>query len=536
MSSPLKLKRLIKNIDSNTWFISVEFETQDGVIAESRFDRSILANTKRFHEILLQHGAAIPADFQSAKISIETLRDSKCNEMEEETSFCGWHDDRFVTQHNTLGNGTPIKLETPDPDAPQGLQKGNLKAYLAGITPLVKSSRIVKTFMGAQCASVVSGKLDRQVSAILHSSGDSGEGKSLALAVAASFVGRASKGDIPNHAMTVAGFERRLALNRHSLAIFDELGVKGDDAKAQIRHLEKMTFGFTAGHGRTLAADGFGKKTKTTRHNQFGASSGEVSGRDLARIAKVKTKPGFSRRFIDNPMASKKDGGICDITIDGELLSEDERHSAILQASKAITQNYGVALPRFIDWILDQKNLANQYDAVIKQFFEKFGNPGGWEGEFIEVYAAVAAGGVLGVRAGVLPVSETSFIASIVKICRRAMEYAQVDQVDTVGTLNKFKRVASGQGACPLLMKGEELNKAQLRDCLGFRRKIDNRTILHVKREKLIELTGDSNAVNAFVKKCDSNGLMLDAKTRQAVMAGAEARYYRFLWFKLFPK
>ena len=536
MSSPLKLKKLIKHTDTDQWSVEVEFQTADDPKKEARFSRKLMANSNRFLEELLDHGAILPANKKEAIQLIESLNKEECPEIAEETHKGGWHGDDFVTARRTYGSGKQIKLDTNDVDAPQGLQKGTLKAYLEGIEPLAKSSRWVKVTMSTQCTSVVSGRLNRQVRAIFHKFGDSGEGKTLGVAIALAMSGRAFKEDIPNHAASIAGYERELEVNRHSIAVWDELGSIENDEKFIIRHLQKLAFAFETGHGRTLAADGFGRKTRTFRWNQLGLSTAEISGRETAKIAGVKIKPGFPRRFIDDPMQSEKNGAICDIKIDGKLLNADERDQAIKGAKNAITENYGVALPIFVNWILSQDDFAEQYDTVRERFRGNFENLGGWAGEFVEVYAATAAGGVMGVRAGVIPVTEDSIINSLVTVCRNAMAYAQADKIDLAGSLDKLKAAASKSGACPFLKKGEELDNAQLQECLGFKRKHDNRTILHISLTKLTRLLGGESTVYAFVKKCKADGLMRDAKTHQALMGGKELRYYRFYWFNLFPK
>ena len=434
----------------------------------------------------------------------------------------------------TYGVGRKPTLSPLDPKSPLGLQKGNIKTYLDGLRPLLLRSRFARLGIALQCSSVIWGKINRKESAIFHPFGDSGEGKSFCASIAMSIVGSAEKEDLGNHATSLAGFERVLALLKNLLAIFDELGLTEDDSeRVQVGKLVKMAFAFASGHGRTLAASAWGVGIKSSTWHQYGLSTGEESLQEIAQRCAIKLKPGLTRRWIDIPFPPPLEGSLCDVKWDGELLLVAERNAAISLASKTITENYGVALPVFITWILAQNDLAEQVDIIAKNFAASYGNTG-WAKEFVAVWAGVAAGGVMGVRAGIIPVKEEDMLKAMHRLCKKAMEYAAEGNLHPQKIFEKFKIAAMEEAACPLVKKGEQVNMGTLAMKFGFRREVGGELILFVHPKKLKALLGTDAAVVALAKKCDADGVLLRGSgglTQPTTLSdGTEPRFYRFKW------
>ena len=302
MANKPMLVRMICNIETGRWQDVLRFRCADGTVKNELFDRAIFSNRRRLHEALLQLGADIPKSATSANPILDDIVEQTGATVDYVVSSNGWFEDDFVAGQVTYGSGRKPALSPLDPKSPLGLQKGDIKTYLAGLRPLLLRSRFARLGMALQCSSVIWGKINRKESAIFHPFGDSGEGKSFCASIAMSIVGRAEKEDLGNHATSLAGFERVLALLKNLLAIFDELGLTEDDSeRVQVGKLVKMAFAFASGHGRTLAASAWGVGIKSSTWHQYGLSTGEESLQEIAQRCAIKLKPGLTRRWIDIP-------------------------------------------------------------------------------------------------------------------------------------------------------------------------------------------------------------------------------------------
>lgn len=190
-------------------------------------------------------------------------------------------------------------------------------------------------------------------------------------------------------------------------------------------------------------------------------------------------------------------------------------------------------MPVFITWILAQNDLAEQVDIIAKNFATSYSNSG-WAKEFVAVWAGVAAGGVMGVRAGIIPVKEEKMLASMHRLCKQALEYAADGNLHPRQLFEKFKVAAKEKLACPLVKKGEQVNMGTLATKFGFKREVNGELILFVHPKKLKALLGTDAAVVALAKKCDVDGILLRGSgglTQPTTLSdGTEPRFYRFKW------
>ena len=477
-------------------YIELSAKLRSGKTRKFVVERAIFADPKGLHRFFLSMNAQLPTNYIDAKPYILELIGSENVRAIDVVNSMGMYGKTFVTAHGSYGADPGIEVyEMPEPkdQIVVGMTSGNLRGYLKAIKPVVAKSRILRLLLGAQCASVVASLVLLKEPAIFHLGGPSGTGKTALMRLTMAMIGRANEEDPKTYSATEAGLEDYFFFYRNTLTVIDELGTKSSDPKELVKLMTKLSYVFASRKGRQLTAiykKMTGKSQRTW--NQFGVSSGEKTLKELAAECGERVPEGALRRLIDVPVT--KDQTVLDIHKEGSQPSESKALNTVIKACEGVQKHHGVALKKLVEWAVANGRVREEFDVERQKFMSLVGVNTGWQHAVVKKLAECCAGGVLGIRAGVIPCAEAQYTASIRRLCHELLKYSSpsffdvkklaVSLVKSCGDNSKVI-VKTNKGKYPALDPQKSLGYVLVKKGKKF-------AILFPKR--LDELTGSRNA------------------------------------------
>ena len=425
----------------NTYLEAVEFPVSESVVDRVELAPSIIANPSRLGDELRDAGAILPKDPDTLKRILDTVGKSDPPETWVYEAQTGWISDQkaFVLTGGALG-----KAETKIIGVNRGKATTELSGHLSDqgtwdawrdtvATLAGHSSLLMFTIcvaLGAPLLAVV----NRQ-SFTINLCGRTRLGKSVATLVAASVIGTAQDADLMTWNITDARLEQRLAEFNDCLFAIDDLmamRAKDKDKYQRIRDLAyKITQGWATARYDTYTAAGEGAHRGW---RSIALTSSEKSIRDLAQAVKLQRQHGEALRLIDVPAVGDGQDHIFDRhpkEVKGTLF-EAWKKTMFARLADACEQNHGAAWRKYIESLIAEREGLKEYIEKRISFFEQAAcdeYDGDIARDVARKFGVIYAGGMLGIRCGLLPWERKHVTAAVKKAYRRARDLLPDDGV-----------------------------------------------------------------------------------------------------------
>lgn len=302
------------------------------------------------------------------------------------TGRTGWHDDgsAFVFPDQTIGN-EDYRFQSEHAVQDYYKQRGSLSAWREQVAVLCVGNPVLMMTLSAAFAGVLLKPAKQQDlgGAGINLMGQSSKGKTSALQMAASVWG--SPDFVGTWSGTGNGLEAKAASLNDTLMILDELGQSNPQEIGSIVYL------LANGHGKQRASRTGGIKI-SQRWRLMVLSSGEKTLSAHMAEGGKQTKAGQEARLLDIP-AINQAHGVFDC-LHGE--SGGQKFSDRIK--KATSQNYGKAGAEFIEMVMQEQSLPDNYTAMLN--LPAFHTVDGVEARAAGTFALVAMAGDLATQYG----------------------------------------------------------------------------------------------------------------------------------------
>ncbi len=516
------LNSLVEDIDTKMFTMEFSFQSVVGDRKTLRIPRSATQRPAEIHTALLDAGAELPPDRKDALDLISTAIEKPPTSMYRVTRRAGWRDGSYVAKSGTFGraDGAPRFHSPGSMDASYGMRMGNHAHWYAGLRDAFAASTYLSFAVCLGFAGALLDLLDNDEGAIFNVHTPSSAGKSLMARTLASVAGRAKPSDLSTYDITDRGVEELCFAHNDWAAIFDEEGrAKGGKAQRRER-IRSIAFMVPGGRGMTRSekiAGALNMPNYTWR--LFGLSSGEKPLEDEGQ----RRAAGEQVRHIDIGIPPVEEGGIFD-RLSG-IRSDRLRQASILAAhvESTIAHHYGVAQEPFLQALVSERTrLEPKIRKLVDRFVREVGadmHP--WERRLAMKFAIVAVGGVVAVKAGVLPVTQRHVwecAQSVYRTARRSV-FTVEEAADEL--LNRVRNELGNPKIFPILEKGVCLPADLAETAWGFRRRSaitgELVSILPLQFERL---AGSKSAAAAVVSVLLSRGIAVsgsDGKSHRQV-------------------
>ena len=227
---------------------------------------------------------------------------------------------------------------------------------------------------------------------------------------------RARKNDLATYDLSGPARDDLCFERNDGVVILDEEGrLKGAPAEKRA-HLKEFAYAVASGVGR--------KRAKSVQSNMpdltwvcLGLTTAEVPLED----ADTRQRAGGERlRHIDIPIPKREQGGIFD-RLGGQRIGKRAAVSA-LRVERTVAVNFGRALRRYAQWLVDDPEGAGQRAReIVEAFVAKCGAVGdSWEARFARKFGIVLAGMILASEARVAPWREKQARRAVARVYRAA--------------------------------------------------------------------------------------------------------------------
>jgi hypothetical protein len=510
---------LIEDIDTGTFLVELEFTAVDGTRRSCRIPRGDLRSPADVEKLLLNKGARLPS---SARLVLKALENGLSQVTQKVTARTGWHGDNFVLPRATLGSDPALTFHPPDNQSTRGLTKGTLAEWRRGIRRALKSSSYLTFVMGVNFAAPLAARVDLEETAVVHTSGESGAGKTLLQKVAVSTVGRAKEKDLVSFNQTKVGSEDVMAAWNGTLIAMNEM--KTAEATNDLKSYRvTLAHVLTSGVGRNRSNyskrdPDLALKTWTA----FGITNKEQS---LESMASGEREMGERARYIDVVVPPVKKGGIFDRLGDSEESVPNVARTLAKRLTVTIENNYGVAFPPFINYVVgNPAAVLSQFVIEGEKFAHKYAPGDNWERRFAMKFGVGAAGALAAVRAGILPCSEKHVIRSVLKVYREARALFVRSSAPGTNALNKLLGAIGDDRLFPRVERSARVPK-NFATVLGFRRTYPTLgDCLAISSNRLRTLAGTEKAFNGLLAELKRRGAHVRGKDKLGLTTICELR------------
>ncbi|MBL0404415.1 DUF927 domain-containing protein [Microvirga aerilata] len=468
----VRVTALVHDIDQNKYALELKFRKVGGGSESLLVPRAALGRPGDVVKDLLNAGALLPNDPQSA---VGFVTDALKQPPEHEVATTrrgGWHEQGFLGRGWTTVKSTKQLrlLANSSVDECLGLTSGDLESWLNGLREPCLNSDILTVGIGLPFAGALLELAGEDEGAILHLRGESSGGKSLTGRALQSVFGRARKSDLATFDITDRALEE-LCFARNDLAVvFDEEG-RNKGSQHQRRERRRV-IAFTVPSGRGMmrsvkAAQDSGLANLTWK--LFALSSGETPLDDQPGDRRV---AGEKVRHIDIEIPGRETGGIFNLV---EGSPEKKRREAARLAAlveDTIADNHGVAIRVFAEKLAAQRDaLKERIGNIVAAFIKHVhADTDAWERRFASKFGLIAAALILAAGFGVAPVDKEHAKRCVVRVYRLARRSALSVEERTASLLQRLREAVKDERRFPKVEKGDALPTNLKNQAWGFKR------------------------------------------------------------------
>ncbi len=448
------------------------------------------------------------------------------------TSELGWREGVFVLPSTTFPAGTRLSFEREHGRYyAHARTAGTLKAWQDGVAgPAVCSSRMVTTMAAAFAAPLLLLSGRRAGGFGLSLSGASRTGKTTALRLAKSVIDEPTP---DGWGMSRSGGIAALCGYTDLPVFFDETAAVRGSGRGNSTIVSEMTDVLSGGKADMLHPDWQSKQ----RLEGGGAIRSILLATTEGKLDPCR-RQGERARLIEVPAERPGSFGIIDYPERAHpaIDSKTKAGEHIERLDRAAAQNYGHALPRFVEQLVAHRA---KVPGWIEQYISDFqrvardANRGGWARSVLGCFALIYAAGMLACRFGVVPWSEEVILDAVLRCWEDAMQAAATPETRAAEAAERVRQWIVG--AKRVATVGRDF----------YPEKVDGYEVIHdrdrgepvalVQRDRLVAPAGGEAALTVALDHMKENGWLLPnrdtgAVTRQKRFDGTTKKL-RFVYF-----
>jgi hypothetical protein len=541
----------IEDKATNEFVVTIEFPVNETDVRRLDLSPSIVNDFGRFEDCLVDHGAILPAERESRKALLIEVAESEAPEQLVYEAQGGWLDpgrlfvlpDGAISAENTNILGISRSNAINDPSGKRS-KSGSLISWRDSVGQIARLSSLLMFTISVALASLLLAIMRLQSFAFCVY-GRTRSGKTIATLVGSSVIGIGRAENLISWNITDARLEQRLAEFNDLLFPIDDLSTMTGGDKEKYLHIREVTYKLSQGWSKG-------------RHSSYeGAQSGwrcilltssEKSVRDLAKQANIERQHGEALRLIDIPVAFNGLDHIFDRVIYSNLTSgiSDWKRATFANIVADCHANHGAVLDSYLEKIITANFDVEEYVKTTTESFVQHVSEEG-DGDVARDVAGkfglVYAGGMLGIRLGILPWNHAEILDAIAK-CFRSARGALPDEgvvlrqgiavlTARLRTLVRVKKLSP-----------EELASTDWDTTDGYRKRRRGQDHFVIKREvfnALFPTTGQRDLVlqwliennritTAFLKAAPANTLLREPKGQFIWPDGNRRRSYEIVF------
>lgn len=394
ISAPLKIVAYSRDINGNNWGRILEFRDKDDTLQEYHMKmQDLKRDGEEIVDALFSRGLSIAPGKKARLKLVEYIQNCQPdNKMRaRSTDVTGWHGNRFILPHEVLGDDSErIIYQGRQPTTRAYNRQGSIEDWQENIARLcVGNSRLILAVATSFAAPLL--RFAGMESGGFHFVGNSSTGKSTALHVAASVMGRPDN-YVQSWRATSNGLEGIAKFHNHTCLMLDEL------SQVQPKEAGEIAYMLANGSGK-LRANIKGDAREKASWQLLFLSSGEVTLAEHMHEGGKKARAGQEVRLVDIQADAGKELGLFE---DIHGFNSGAAFSDALKVNAR--QNHGAVFNDFISKVIMeadglQKKLEDTVEAFVKEMM-----PVGASGQVERVaarFALIAAAGELATKYGI---------------------------------------------------------------------------------------------------------------------------------------
>ena len=249
---------------------------------------------------------------------------------------------------------------------------------------------------------------------------------------------------------------------------------------------------------------------------------------------------GAQVRMAPIPAPPGADGGIFNRLVGSREAIVEKAHLLVREVEKTLIENYGVAMPGYLDKLWPQRSsLATRVPRIIDNFVKMVGaDSEPWERRFAEKFGIVLVGAIFASEFGIVPWTKGRAWIAVRAIYRRSRTALTSVSETTDALVGKIRKALTAD-RFPRLDKGQNIKPEDAGRALGVTRNLAAHgpaVLITLKQLKgLIRPRGTSSAVLAELAK---RGILIQSpegkSTRETMILGLNgSKRRRYVALKL---
>jgi len=428
----------IEDRATGKYFEVIEFPISDSKTGRLELVPSVINDLDAFGKRLRDAGAVLPKDDSKLRSLLTVVAKSDAPEDWIYEAHTGWVERRraFVTRSGVIGQPSGkivgINLANPEDDPSGQLSaSGTWRSWRETVAKPARDSSILMLAICLPLAAPLLRIMNRPSFTICLSS-RTRTGKSIATLVGGSVIGIARSADLITWNLTDAHLEQRLAEHNDGLFPIDDfMTMRGTDRERyqRIRGVAyKLTQGWVTGRHES-----FTKAHKGTHSSWrcIALTSSEKPICAFAKTVKLEREYGEALRLIDQPAVFDGLDHIFDL-LAPVAQPPTWKSDAFASIARACELNHGKAFEKYIESLIAEEPKVAQYverriTGFVGHVCDQF--DGDVARDVAEKYGLIYAGGMLGIRFGLLPWEKRELREATAKCYRYARELLPDDGV-----------------------------------------------------------------------------------------------------------
>jgi hypothetical protein len=393
---------------------------------------SSVNDLRTLENALLDHGAVLPSDLQERKAKLDELAKSGAENQHVYEAQGGWLEsgktfvlfDGAVSANTTNIIGVSPSFVVADS---KGARKasGTPTSWRDGVGQLSRLSSIMMfTTSAALAAPLLTMTGGESFGFCLYA--PTRTGKSVATLVGASLIGIDDKSNLIDWNLTEAHLEQRLREYNDLLFPVDDL--EAMEGKDREKYLQLRILAYRLSQGSSKGRHSSFTKAHEGSHGRWkciALTSAEKSIQDMAALAKLERQPGECLRLIDVAALLPGTEDIFDRASTPTKYFEDWRDTTFAKIATECRQNHGAALKAYLERIVlaefDVAEVARNATSTFVGHVVESGD-GAVARDVAAKFGLVYAGGLLGIRFGIVPWQADELLDAIAKCYRAARD------------------------------------------------------------------------------------------------------------------
>ncbi|WP_349009802.1 DUF927 domain-containing protein [Mesorhizobium yinganensis] len=523
----------MKNRDTGTFSTVLEFRDVQNAHTTIAIPRG--TSSAQVRRELMDHGAVLSGEFDG-----EALVSSDAP-VWEGSSRTGFHRDKkqFLMPCSSIGGGdNPLRfIPIGKLSSKRGRTKGSWRSWKRRLDEPLNCSSYMTLAVSCALAAPMLELTEVEETAAFNICGKSGAGKTLIEKVGESVLGPCNEKDLTSLNLTDRALNDKM-FAANGMALFINELKNAEDRSGKL--LTRLSHVLTSGNGLDRSA--FAKRGNPDLEKfewiVLGMTNREKS---LEAMCGGKREMGERARHIDIPVPAPADGGIFDRRPRKQSATR-EMQRLVHKTRHAIDANYGSVFRRYIEFVFRHEDKCVEF---FKTATDKFisdvviNDKDSWYCRFARKFGYVYAGGLLGIKAGLLPVDPATLFEMIRKLHSAALTMFEHPATAADNVVAKIYAEVRNRTMFPKIARGDGAPSGY-DACHGFYRHggVKGRMIA-IKGDVFKTWCGSVEVRSLAVKKLKACGALMggdsDAATTLVKIKGAGRRRYYLLDVKRLP-